>query len=111
MPDEAEMVRVMVLHSGEDRDAALRRIGRSIGGYWTARGLFYGRRKDIGGSLSRKVRQAYLDWCRLKFAQAEARLRLAEQGCGEDACITDIHSSLADILVRIQQAERTAKGG
>ena len=105
------MVRAMVLHSDEDRDAALRRLGRSIGGYWTARGLFYGRRKDIGGSLSRKVRQAYLDWCRLKFAQAEARLRIAEQGCGEDAGFADFHTELADFLARLQQAERTAKGG
>lgn len=109
--DEAAMVREMVLAEAGGKEIALTKVGRAVGvSKWTARGIFDGRRKDIGGRLSTRIRQAYLDHCRRQLAKAEARLRMAQGLCGNDS-FEDFHTAIADLASRIQEAQSRLQGG
>lgn len=108
--DEAAMVREMVLSEAGGKEVALAKVGRAISeSKWTVRGIFHGKRKEIGGRLSVRIRQAYLNFCRRQLAKTEASLRIAEGLCGNDD-FADFHTEIADLASRISAAQSRLPG-
>lgn len=108
--DEASMVRRMVSAeaSGTDVTSAMAKVGRAIGtSRWTVWGIYHGRRKDIGGTLMRKVRLAYVGHCERQLARFEAELRIAKARCGDDR-FSDLDREIADLAAKIADARERA---
>lgn len=115
--NEAELVREMVLAEASGKEIALATVGRAIGvSRWTVRGIFHGKRKDIGGRLSVRIRQAYLNFCRRQLAKAEASLCIAEGLLRHDTPgnfhdeIYRCQSEISDLARRISDAQSRLPG-
>ena len=88
-----------------DFDPALSRLEAKTGiGYWTLRGLWYGRRKLVDRDLFVRLRGAYLSLCERKLSAIQTDLTFERAKGGDDSL-----EALAGEIEALAQKIRAAR--
>ena len=88
-----------------DLEPALYRLEAKTGiGFWTLRGLWYGRRKIIDRDLFNRVRGAYLSLCERKVTALQTELAL-EQARSGDATFENLARKIDLLAQEVRAAQ------
>lgn len=88
-----------------DLDPALARLEAKTGiGYWTLRGLWYGRRKLVDRDLFVRLRGAYLSLCERQVSAIQTDLAF-EKARGGDDTLDDLAAEVEALAAKIRAAK------
>ena len=92
-----------------DFDPALARLEAKTGiGYWTLRGLWYGRRKLVDRDLFVRLRGAYLHLCERKVTAIQTDLAFEQARSGDDT-FADLAAEAEALVAKIKAARERGR--